>query len=104
MGKGVGYKIYSRKCNPRDYKMDKHEERVHLRFLRLEAFLKGCFFFRSFIIIYFATMVRIVHRKGPCPMSFCLFLHDHCSPFISSMEGVWCPGNAGCNQAAANLT
>lgn len=71
MGKGVGYKIYSRKCNPRDYKMDKHEERVHLRFLRLEAFLKGCFFFRSFIIIYFATMVLIVHRKGPCPMSFC---------------------------------
>lgn len=45
MGKGVGYKIYSRKCNPRDYKMDKHEERVHLRFLRLEAFLKGFFFF-----------------------------------------------------------
>lgn len=48
MGKGVGYKIYSRKCNPRDYKMDKHEERVHLRFLRLEAFLKGFFFFSIF--------------------------------------------------------
>lgn len=52
MVRGVGHKIYSRKCNPRDYKMDKHEERVHLRFLRLEAFLKV--FFRSFI--YFATM------------------------------------------------